>query len=90
MKVEVVINWGRPNETLKVCYFLELVGYYYRFVEGFSNIAVPLTKLTRKGTKFLWTLECEENFLKLKCHLISALVLVVPNNTGGFQVYCDA
>ncbi|CAL2271230.1 unnamed protein product [Prunus armeniaca] len=36
--------------------------YYRRFVEGFSSIAAPLTRLTRKDVTFEWTEECEQSF----------------------------
>ncbi|GJX95864.1 putative reverse transcriptase domain-containing protein [Tanacetum coccineum] len=34
--------------------FLGLAGYYRRFIEGFSKIAKPMTKLTQKKIKFEW------------------------------------
>ena len=61
-KIEAIINWKRPTTPTEVRSFLGLVGYYRRFVEGFSKIAVPLTGLTRKGIKFTWTDECEKSF----------------------------
>jgi hypothetical protein len=39
-----------------------LVGYYRRFIEGFSNIASLITSLQKKGVKFEWTPEYEESF----------------------------
>ncbi|GJX49395.1 putative reverse transcriptase domain-containing protein [Tanacetum coccineum] len=33
---------------------LRLAGYYRRFIEGFSKIAKPITKLTQKKVKFVW------------------------------------
>ncbi|GJX83627.1 putative reverse transcriptase domain-containing protein [Tanacetum coccineum] len=41
-----------------------LAGYYQRFIEGFSKIAKPMTKLTQKGIKFDWG-EKEENTFQL-------------------------
>ena len=41
-KVEVVVDWARPTNVSEVRSFLGLVGYYRRFVEGFSRIAAPL------------------------------------------------
>ena len=53
-KIEAVVNWDRPTNVSEVRSFLGLVGYYRRFVEGFSRIAAPLTQLTRKNVKFVW------------------------------------
>ncbi|KAJ6859428.1 hypothetical protein NC652_041650 [Populus alba x Populus x berolinensis] len=64
--------------------------YYKRFVENFSRIAAPLTKLTQKNVKFQWSEECEKSFLELKERLITAPILTVPSGSGGFTVYCDA
>ncbi|WMV08864.1 hypothetical protein MTR67_002249, partial [Solanum verrucosum] len=61
-----------------------------RFVEGFSSIAAPLTKLTHKETKFQWSDECERSFQKLRNKLTSTPVLVLPEGTEGYAVYCDA
>ncbi|KAL8156666.1 hypothetical protein AgCh_001672 [Apium graveolens] len=51
-KIEAVMNWERPKTPTKVRSFLGLAGYYMRFVQDFSKIVVPLTKLTRKNEKF--------------------------------------
>ena len=42
--------------------FMGLVGYYRRFVNGFSFIASPLTKLLRKDVKFEWNDKCQASF----------------------------
>ena len=51
-KVDVVANWRRPTTVTEIRSFLGLLGYYRRFIKGFSNIALPLTRLTQKGVKF--------------------------------------
>ena len=89
-KVEAVNNWSRPTNVTEIRSFLGLAGYYRRFVEGFSKIAMPLTQLTRKSNKFIWTDECEKSFQELKQRLISALVLTIPLGTEGFVIYSDA
>lgn len=52
-KVEVVSQWSGSTDTREVKNFLGLVGYYRRFVEGFSKIAIPLTQMTKKNVKFV-------------------------------------
>ena len=90
-KVEAVSAWSAPKSVTKIRSFLGLVGYYRRFVEGFSKIAAPLTALTRKGKKFEWTQKCEENFQELKRKLTSTPVLIIPDvEAGNFVIYSDA
>jgi len=54
-KVEAVLKRERPTNVTKIRSFLGLAGYYRRFIEGFSTIASPLTKLTRKKVRFVWS-----------------------------------
>jgi hypothetical protein len=89
-KVEVVVNWVRPTNAHKVQSFLGLAGYYRRFVEGFSRLAAPLTRLTRKNEKFQWSEECEQSFQELKQRLVTAPVLTLPSGSDGFVIYSDA
>uniref|UniRef100_A0A2N9HS09 Reverse transcriptase domain-containing protein n=1 Tax=Fagus sylvatica TaxID=28930 RepID=A0A2N9HS09_FAGSY len=89
-KIEAVVNWVRPTNVSEVRSFLGLAGYYRRFVEGFSCIATPLTRLTRKNAKFEWTNECERSFQELKERLVSAPVLTIPSSSSGFVIYSDA
>jgi hypothetical protein len=70
--------------------FLGLAGYYRRFIEGFSTITSPLTKLTRKEVRFVWSEECDASFRELKERLTSAPVLALPLGTERFVVYSDA
>ena len=49
-----------------------------------------MTQLTCKSAKFVWTEECEKSFQELKQGLVTALVLTIPSNLGGFIIYSDA
>ena len=79
-----------PTNQTEVRSFLGLVGYYRKFVEGFSSIAKPLTQLLLKDKKFEWTEKCEGSFQELKKRLTTAPVLTMPDVTKDFVVYCDA
>ena len=89
-KVEAVLNWQRPKSVFDIRSFLGLAGYYRRFIKGFSSIALPLTRLTRKGIKFEWDEKCNEAFKRLKKLLTTAPVLIIPEQGKGYVVYCDA
>ena len=58
-KVEAVMSWERPKSVFEICSFLGLAGYYKRFIEDFSRLATPMTRLTRNGVKFEWNDLCE-------------------------------
>ena len=89
-KIEVVQDWKKPATVIKIRSFLGLAGYYRWLVKNFSKIAAPLTKLTQKNVKFVWSTTCEKSFHELKELLTFAQVLALPNETEGFVVYCDA
>ncbi|XP_058211686.1 uncharacterized protein LOC131323861 [Rhododendron vialii] len=89
-KIESVINSQRLKNVFEILSFLGLAGYYRRFVIDFSRLAAPLTKLTRKGTRFVWSDVCEKAFEELKRRLTTAPVLIVPEQGVGYSVYCDA
>ncbi|GJY67333.1 transposon ty3-G gag-pol polyprotein [Tanacetum coccineum] len=69
---------------------VRLVGYYQRFIEGFSKIAKSMTKITQKKVKFDWGDKQEAAFQLLKEKLCSAPILALPKGAENFIVYCDA
>ena len=85
-KIEAVVNWKPLKNVSEVRSFLGLTGYYRKFVEGFSKIAAPLTKLTRKDVKYDWVDVCQQSFEELKGRLTSAPVLALPNGIDEFVV----
>ncbi|GJT43686.1 putative reverse transcriptase domain-containing protein [Tanacetum coccineum] len=64
-KIEAVKNWTSPTTPTEVRQFLGLAGYYRRFIEGFSKIAKPLTKLTQKNKNYVWSLNHFETYQHL-------------------------
>jgi hypothetical protein len=79
--VKAIRGWPTPRNVSEVISFMGLAGYYRRFIVWFSKIVHTITSLQNKGTKFEWTLKCENNFNLLKELLTSAPVLniVDPN-----------
>ncbi|GKE33896.1 putative reverse transcriptase domain-containing protein, partial [Tanacetum coccineum] len=89
-KIEAIRSWVAPTTLTEVRQFLGLAGYYRWFIEGFSLISKPLTKLTLKNKKYEWGEEEEEAFQLLKQKLCYAPILALPEGTKDFVVYCDA
>ncbi|GJY43144.1 putative reverse transcriptase domain-containing protein [Tanacetum coccineum] len=65
-KIESIKDWTSPKSPTEIRQFLGLAGYYRRFIEGFSKIAKPMTKLTQKKVKFEWGDKQEAAFQLLK------------------------
>ncbi|GKA74833.1 putative reverse transcriptase domain-containing protein [Tanacetum coccineum] len=89
-KIESIKDWASPKNPTEIRQFLGLAGYYRRFIEGFSKIAIPMTKLTQKKMKFDWSEKAEAAFELLKRTLCSAPILSLPEGSENFMVYCDA
>ena len=89
-KVEAVLDWEHPSTVTEIQSFLGLAGYYRKFIQDFSRIATPLTQLTKKGVRFVWSMQCHEAFDLLKQKLTTVPVLVIPSSKRCIVVYTDA
>ena len=99
-KVEVVKDWPVPKTVSEVRSFLGFVGYYRRFIQGFSAIAKTLYSLTKglesqckkvaKKTLVKWGDKEEKAFQELKDACISAPVLGYPDYTLPFILHTDS
>ena len=89
-KVEAIMCWERPKSVFKIRSFLGFARYYRRFIEDFSKLAAPMTRLTQKEVKFEWNDPCEKTFQELKRRRTSAPILIVPEQGQRYKVYCYA
>ena len=89
-KIETVTTWARPNDVSQLRSFLGLSNYFRRFIQGYSTLVAPLTHLTRKDVKYIWTEQCQESFEGVKYALTHAPVLSLPIFGERFEVICDA
>ena len=88
--VEAVMSCERPKSVFEIHSFFGLEGYYRRFIEDFSRLSAPMTRLTRKEVKFEWNDLCERAFHELKRRLTSGPILITPERGQRYIVYCDA
>jgi len=89
-KVIAINNMPAPRTVKEVRRFLGCSGYFRKHIPNYAALAAPLTRLTRKDAKFVWTDEEEKAFNTLKQSLVEAPVLKKPNFTSPFEVHCDA
>jgi len=91
-KVAAVRDWPQPQNVHDVRSFLGLAGFYRRFVKGFSDIALPITELTKTktGAPFAWGERQQKAFDALKSALTNAPVLVIADPALPFTLNCDA
>ena len=78
------------KDAKEIKQFLGLTGYYRKFVPRFADISRPLTQLTKKETKFMWTLECQKSFKLLKSFLCGEPILKYVDTSKPNTLYTDA
>ena len=89
-KVRAIIEWPRPKSVHDVRSFLGLASYYRRFVRGFSEMARPLTQMTKHRVEWDWSEAQHRAFNRLKLALTTAPVLKLPDFDRQFVVTTDA
>jgi hypothetical protein len=90
-KIAAVRDWKEPTSPRQVRAFLGLAGYYRKFIVGFANIAIPLYDMSNApGKDFLWTVDCEAAFQRLKYLITQAPILTLPTRDGLWTVRTDA
>ena len=90
-KTSAMISFPVPSDIKELRQFLGLTNYFRRFIKGYSSIAEPLHKLTRKTEGgFKWNSECQNAFQHLKHLLVSPPILAYPQFQLPFVVASDA
>ena len=89
-KVQAVTSWPTPRTVKQLRGFLELTGYYRKFIHQYGMISRSLTELLKKNVPFIWTSLAEEVFQLLKKALSEAPVLAVPDFNKQFIIETDA
>jgi hypothetical protein len=88
-KITAMVVWPRPINISELRGFLELTGYYRKFVKNYSIVARALNNLLKKG-QFGWHEEAETAFLALKQAMKTTPMLAMPNFKDVFTVKTDA
>ena len=89
-KVKTIMDWPESSSPRDLKSFLGLCNHFKRFIQGYSSLVAPLTKLTSTSVVFGFGQAERAAFLELKKCLTSAPVLALPDPTQPFEVVCDA
>src|SRR5215468_3274390 len=89
-KVKVIQEWPPPHKVKDVQSFLGFANFYSCFIHDYSQIAIPLTRLTRKSTEWAWTDECQHAFDSLKRSFTTAPILAHWSAHDDLVVETDA
>jgi hypothetical protein len=90
VKVQGILDWPTPQKVKDVQAFLGFANFYRQFVKNFSEIARPLTQLTRKDLEWEWTKEAEEAFNDIKHRFTTAPILVMADSERPMRVETNA
>ena len=94
-KVQVIQDWPKPQKIKDIQSFLGFANFYWRFIPKYSEITVPLTRLTRKGTAWDFSEKCHSAFTSLKqafttmlilAHWIPGTPLIVETDASDFTL----
>ena len=74
-KIHAILDWPKPQKVKDIQSFLGFANFYQRFIHNYSEITVPLTRLTWKGLTWDFNEDCHMAFRTLKEAFMRALVL---------------
>jgi len=89
-KLKAIVDFPAPMNVKQTQSFLGMVNFYRKYVHKISEIAHPLTQLTRKSVPWTWGEPEEAAFQSLKRCLTSPPILGYPDWSRSFHIYCDA
>jgi len=80
-KIKIIQDWPEPKKVKDIQSFLGFANFYRQFIFNYSDIVIPLTRLTRKDIPWKFNSSCQDAFNSLKKAFTSAPILThwIPN-----------
>ena len=88
-RLEAIQKLQPPTKTKGCRSFVAMVNFLSMVCPELQKLLKPMYDLTRKGRPFIWGKDQQESFKEIKCKLIKAPALHIPNTTGRFHLYSD-
>jgi hypothetical protein len=90
VKIAGVVEWPTPGSKKEVQSFLGFTNFYRHFIKGFSDLARPLFDLTQNNSDWHWEGVERSAFEAIRKHVVSAPILIFPNDSQPFRVEVDS
>jgi len=90
VKVAGVCKWPILENWTDVQAFIGFINFYHCFIQDFSTIAWPLFDLTCSDQAWNWGTKEQEAFERLKMAVITAPILVSPQDSEPFRIEADS
>ncbi|CAF3937474.1 unnamed protein product, partial [Rotaria sp. Silwood1] len=88
--IRAIMKFPIPTSGKAAYSFLQMVGFYRKFIPRFAQISAPLNKFNRKGLSFIWTNIEQSSFDQLKAAITSPTVLIFPDPNKPYIIRTDA
>ena len=94
-KIQTILDWPEPRKVKDIQSFLGFANFYRRFIFNYSDIVVPLTRLTRKDAPWNFSEDCRHSFNALKhafttvpilTHFILDTPIIVETDASDYAV----
>ena len=86
-KVKALLDMPRPSNKKQLQSVLGSTGYYQRYVPHYSDLVVPLTEMLQGRSKFKWSQQAEQCFVKVKELLASKPILQIADFTKPYYLF---
>jgi hypothetical protein len=89
-KISIIVDLPPPTSVKWLRTTPRHIGYYKKFIKGYTQITTPMEKLLKKDCQFHWIEECQQSFDTLKQKMVTAPILVFPDWSKEFHVHVNA
>jgi transposase InsO family protein len=89
-RIEAILNYPEPKNSKQLRQFLGICNFHSRFIVGYANYTATLHSLLKQGTKWEWTKEKQDAFVRLRESFARSIHLVHPRDGLPYAIYTDA
>lgn len=89
-RINAIQNFPPPRNIKELRSFLGMINYDRRFVNNFSDLTVPLLRLLKKNTRYIWGVEEKSAFEEIKECFLKVSMVSHPQFDKTFYIQTDS